>query len=153
MENHLKNFSFYSRTLKNEIPFSFSSRNWRIFFQISLSLLDWTFLPLVTQCCQHFLFTHKATHSLFSSAALFSKGSFDYSAPHLKYLHYTLWNASLSASGEMLSPQKSPCQESPPSSISPPNYASCRNAQVCNMHLSVFSGRTSWIQTWKNKRL
>ena len=49
MENHLKNFSFSSRTLRNEIPFSFSSRNWRIFFQISLSLLDWTFLPLVAQ--------------------------------------------------------------------------------------------------------
>ena len=50
VENHLKNFSFSSRTLRNEIPFSFSSRNWRIFFQISLSLLDWTFLPLVAQC-------------------------------------------------------------------------------------------------------
>ena len=53
VENHLKNFSFSSRTLRNEIPFSFSSRNWRIFFQISLSLLDWTFLPLVAQCCWH----------------------------------------------------------------------------------------------------
>ena len=49
MENHLKNFSFSSRTLRNEIPFSFSSRSWRIFFQISLSLLDWLFLPLVAQ--------------------------------------------------------------------------------------------------------
>ena len=30
--------------------FSFSSRNWRKEYQISLSLLDWTFWPLVNDC-------------------------------------------------------------------------------------------------------
>ena len=51
----------FSKLGKGNSYFSYSSPNWRNNCQISLSLLDWTFLPLVNHC-----FT---THSLFDSDA------------------------------------------------------------------------------------
>ena len=41
----------FSKLGKGISGFSFSSRNWRKEYQISLSPLDWTFLPLVNHCC------------------------------------------------------------------------------------------------------
>ena len=42
---------YFSKLGKGILGFSFSSRNWRNEFQISLSLLDSTFWPLVNDCC------------------------------------------------------------------------------------------------------
>ena len=67
--------------------FSYSSRNWRNCFQISLSLLDWTFLPLVNQLSrwthswlrshgfrnghmEHTFLDYISTFSLFNSSSL-----------------------------------------------------------------------------------
>ena len=47
-ESFLKFLSLFSKLEKGISDFSFSSRNWRKLFQISLSLLDWTFWPFVT---------------------------------------------------------------------------------------------------------
>ena len=40
----------FSKLGKGISGFSFSSRNWRKEYKISLSLLDWTFWPLVNDC-------------------------------------------------------------------------------------------------------
>ena len=42
----------FSKVGKGISEFSFSSPNWRKEFQISLSLLDWTFWPLVNACAE-----------------------------------------------------------------------------------------------------
>ena len=42
--------------MKGISGFSFFSRNWRKEFLLSLSLLDWTFLPLVNDCIRYGLY-------------------------------------------------------------------------------------------------
>ena len=50
MEIEFRFLFLFSKVGKGNTDFSFSSRNWRNRFQISLSLLDFTFLPLVNHC-------------------------------------------------------------------------------------------------------
>ena len=49
-EPFFKSLFLLSKLGKGISGFSFSSRNWRKEYQISLSLLDWTFWPLVNDC-------------------------------------------------------------------------------------------------------